>query len=104
MGILVDSLDKSNILTEHDFKHKGFSRKCKLYDCYERCIRLTDHYVAWIAVQINTGIVSICVDYVCGDKVKDYNERIEIKWEDSPEQFFEKLDDIVTNIYKSYSE
>jgi hypothetical protein len=43
------------------------------------------------------------VDYVCGDKVKDYNERIEIKWKDSPEQFFEKLDDIVTNIYKSYS-
>lgn len=72
MGILVDSIEKSkepNILTEHNFEYVKSSCTYNLDNCYERCVKLTSLYDAWVAVKL-TGEVFIYVEYECGGEVE----------------------------------
>ena len=104
MGILADSTDKNNILTQNKFKYKSSSCMGELNNCYERCISLTDCYDAWIAVKTDTGEVFIYVEHNCGSEVKAIYDYIYTDFKDSPRQFFEKLDEIVTNVYERYNQ
>ncbi len=103
MGILTDSVDKNNILTQNNFKYKSSSCTGELNNCYERCISLTDCYDAWVAVKTDTGEVFTYVEYDCGGEVESIYDHIYINFEDLPRQFFEKLDEIVTDIYERYN-
>lgn len=89
MGILsVDN--KDNILTKHGFKYEHRSVTGELERVYEKCVKFPSIYYGWVAVSIETG------------EVATYSNQIETKWEDSQEDFFKELDELVTGIASSY--
>jgi len=103
MGVLVDPIEETNILTKHKFKYERLNCTGVLPNCYERFVDLNEYYNAWVAVQTDTGKVFIYVEYACGGMVEEIDECVKTKWKDSPEEFFEELDDIVTKIYAQYN-
>lgn len=102
MGILSEDLSQSkNILTEHGFKYTRSSVTGQLLNCFEKRIRFSNLYYGWVAVK-TSGEVYIYVEYECGGEVATYSEQLENKWEDSHEEFFAELDELVTGISHSW--
>lgn len=103
MGILSEDLSQSkNILTEHGFKYTRSSVTGQLRNCFEKRIRFSSLYYGWVAVKVTTGEVYVYVEYECGGEVATYSEQLENKWEDSQEEFFTELDELVTGISHSW--
>ena len=93
MGILARS--NSNILTDHGFEEERLN-------VYRKFVELSDLYDAWITVDLRKNSVEIYVEYECGGEVATYNFTIDADFEEYPNQFFDELDEEVTDFLAIY--
>ena len=106
MGILKENKkEEINILTENGFEYGDHSIDYDLHSCYEKCVKLSEDensYYAWVSVNICNGDVHIYVEYDCGGKIASIDTNIDVNFEENQQEFFEKLDEEVTELLKSY--
>lgn len=102
MGI-IKSTSTNNLLTEYGFSYEKRSVTGELKNCYEKTIKLSDTYYAWVAINISTSDVVIYVEFECGGEVATYNFSIDCDFDDDPEKFIDILDKEVTDYTKSYT-
>ncbi len=95
MGIL--AMSNSNILTENGFTFE----RC---NTYEKCVKLSDLYDAFVTVDIVKGYVNVYVEYECGGEVATYDFTISTDFEEYPNDFFNELDEEVTDFLEIYME
>lgn len=93
MGILARS--NSNILTDNGFTLE----RC---NSYEKFVKLSDLYDAFVTVDIVKGSVEVYVEYECGGEVATYNFTIRTDFEEHPNKFFNELDEEVTDFLEIY--
>lgn len=93
MGILAKS--NSNILTENGFTLE----RC---NSYEKFVKLSDLYDAFVTVDIVKGSVNVYVEYECGGEVATYDFIIDVDFEEDPYKFFNELDEEVTDFLAIY--
>ena len=101
MGILKQQ-HQDNILTRNGFTFTSSSVTGALKQCYERCIRISKTYTAWVAVNIDSGQAVIYVEYECGGQVSTYHFSLVTPYQYEPYEFFEELDKEVTDYISTY--
>ena len=104
MGILVKQPKENNVLTQNDFTYKARSVNGTLTACYEKFVPLSDTYDAFVAVKPETGEVSIYVEYECGGEVASFVIVLTASYSENPDEFFEELDNEVTELTAFYAD
>lgn len=101
MGVL-KTQNSDNILTRNGFTYTSSNVTGELKHCYERGIRVSDTYFAWVAVNPDTGEVVIYIEYDCGGQVAKTQFRLTSSYLYDSYDFFNELDTEVTDYISSY--
>lgn len=102
MGIIKSTSTNNLLTTTYGFSYEQHSVTGVLKNCYEKTIKLSNTYYAWIAVDINTSCVVIYIEFECGGEVATYNFTIDCDFNSNPEKFVDLLDEEVTNYIRLY--
>ena len=94
---------ENNILTKNKFFFESVNIIGTLTDCYEKYIKINDFYRAYISVDINSSEVYIYIEFINGDEVATYSTKINSKWNQSEENFYNELLDYSEDIINLYN-